>query len=305
MMQKIDVITEIRGFNRFYTEVLGLLDEYLLHSDYSLTEVRVLFEISKTDCCTANQLCSLLDIDRSYMSRMISKFEEQGILTRRVSDTDSRNMYIKLTEKGQKIFRQLNDSSNQQIEKLIENLSEEECEKLIASMRVVKKCFSSASKEIRIRPYQPEDLDYVLGRQISMYETERNFHTDVWKGYLVDGIHKLVEQFDPSKDGIWILECDSHPAGCIAVTHDQEGAAQLRYFFLEPELRGMGAGTRLLNTALDFCREKKYTHAFLWTVSAQETARILYQKAGFQITETEENSEWGVPVLEERWDMDL
>ena len=208
MMQKIDVITEIRGFNRFYTEVLGLLDEYLLHSDYSLTEVRVLFEISKTDCCTANQLCSLLDIDRSYMSRMISKFEEQGILTRRVSDTDSRNMYIKLTEKGQKIFRQLNDSSNQQIEKLIENLSEEECEKLIASMRVVKKCFSSASKEIRIRPYQPEDLDYVLGRQISMYETERNFHTDVWKGYLVDGIHKLVEQFDPSKDGIWILECD-------------------------------------------------------------------------------------------------
>lgn len=79
----------------------------------------------------------------------------------------------------------------------------------------------------------------------------------------------------------------------------------MRYFFLEPELRGLGAGTSLLNAALDFCRQEKYSHVFLWTVSAQESARTLYKSAGFQITETSENEDWGVPVLEEKWEMDL
>lgn len=73
MKEKIDLITEIRGFNRFYTNILGLLDQHILDSGYSLTEARVLFEISKTERCTANQLCSSLKVDRSYMSRMIIK----------------------------------------------------------------------------------------------------------------------------------------------------------------------------------------------------------------------------------------
>ena len=77
-MKKIDIVTEIRGFNRFYTNILGLLDKHILNSGYSLTEARVLFEISKTSRCTANQLCSALDVDRSYMSRMIKKFEKNG-----------------------------------------------------------------------------------------------------------------------------------------------------------------------------------------------------------------------------------
>lgn len=93
--------------------------------------------------------------------------------------------------------------------------------------------------------------------------------------------------------------------GCVAITHTKDNVAQLRYFFLEPELRGLGVGTDLLHKALDFCREKKYSHVFLWTVSAQETARKLYKKAGFEITETSKNDNWGIPVLEEKWELDL
>lgn len=104
---------------------------------------------------------------------------------------------------------------------------------------------------------------------------------------------------------MFILECNGSPSGCIAITHTEDNVAQLRYFFLEPELRGLGTGTTLLNAALDFCREKKYSHVFLWTVSAQESARILYKKAGFIITETSKNENWGNPVLEEKWELDL
>lgn len=304
-MKKIDMVTEIRGFNRFYTNILGLLDQHILDSGYSLTEARVIFEISKTEHCTANQLCSALDIDRSYMSRMISKFEKKGLLSRRTSNTDNRNIEIQLTNKGIETFHELNNRSNKQIEDLIIKLENEECEKLIGAMRVIKKYFSIATKNIKIRPYQEMDIAYVIDRQLSLYESERQFTTEIWKKYLTQGVISLVEKFDSKKDCMFILECDGNAAGCIAITHVQEGVAQLRYFFVEPELRGIGAGTSLLNMALDFCREKGYAHVFLWTVSAQESARMLYKKAGFKLTESSENDTWGVSVLEEKWDLDL
>lgn len=304
-MKQIDMVTEIRGFNRFYTNILGLLDQHIIDSGYSLTEARILFEISKTDVCTANQLCSLLDIDRSYMSKIINKFEKKGLINRSVCNTDNRNIEIRMTEKGTEVFHTLNDRANKQIEDLISKLNIEDCEKLIAGIRSVKKYFSKATKDIKIRPYQEQDIAYVIDRQLSLYESERQFTTEIWKNYLTQGVISLVEKFDPEKDCMFILECDNNASGCIAITHSDDNVAQLRYFFLEPELRGLGVGTGLLNTALEFCRQKKYSHVFLWTVSAQESARILYKNAGFKITETSENDNWGIPVLEEKWDLDL
>lgn len=304
-MKQVDMVTEIRGFNRFYTNILGLLDQHIIDSGYSLTEARILFEISKTDVCTANQLCSLLDIDRSYMSKIINKFEKKGLINRSICNTDNRNIEIHMTEKGTEVFHTLNDRANKQIEDLISKLNIEDCERLIAGIRSVKKYFSKATKDIKIRPYQEQDIAYVIDRQLSLYESERQFTTEIWKNYLTQGVISLVEEFDPQKDCMFILECDNNASGCIAITHSDDNVAQLRYFFLEPELRGLGVGTGLLNTALEFCRQKKYSHVFLWTVSAQESARILYKNAGFKITETSENDNWGTPVLEEKWDLDL
>ena len=304
-MRKNDIITEIRGFNRFYTNILGLLDQHIIDSGYSLTEARILFEISKTDACTANQLCSVLDVDRSYMSKIINKFEKNELIRRNVRDTDNRNIEIHMTEKGIHVFHELNDHANQQIDDLISKLTSGECEKLIDSIRTVKKSFMKATKNIKIRPFQEQDIAYVIDRQLSLYESERQFTTEIWKNYLTQGVIALVERFDPEKDCMLILECDGNASGCIAITHTENRVAQLRYFFLEPELRGLGAGTKLLNAALEFCRQKNYSRVFLWTVSAQESARILYKNAGFAITETSENENWGTPVVEERWDLDL
>lgn len=304
-MKKNDIITEIRGFNRFYTNILGLLDQQIIDSGYSLTEARILFEIGKTDACTANQLCSILDIDRSYMSKIVNKFEKKQLISRSVSSADSRNIEIHMTEEGKAVLHDLESRANAQIEDLISQFDMKECEKLIGGIRTVKKYFSRATKEIRIRPYQTEDIRYVIDRQLSLYEAERHFTTDIWKDYLTKGVIALVEKFDPEKDCMFILECDGNPSGCVAITHTKDNVAQLRYFFLEPEVRGLGVGTVLLNKALDFCRQKKYPHVFLWTVSAQESARILYKNAGFKLTETSENEDWGIPVIEERWDLDL
>ena len=304
-MESIDIVTEIRGFNRFYTNILGLLDQQIIDSGYSLTEARILFEISKTDICTANQLCSILDIERSYMSKIINKFEKKDLIKRRKCGKDNRNIEIQLTEKGMTVFHDLNNRANKQIEDLLEKLNIEDCEKLLNGIRTVKRYFTKATKNIKIRPYEERDSSYVIDRQLSLYESERQFTTEIWKKYLTQGVISLIENFNPDKDCMLILECDGNASGCIAITHTEESVAQLRYFFLEPELRGLGAGKNLLDTALNFCREKKYSHVFLWTVSAQESARKLYKNAGFNITETSKNESWGSLVLEEKWDLDL
>lgn len=304
-MESIDIVTEIRGFNRFYTNILGLLDQQIIDSGYSLTEARILFEISKTDICTANQLCSILDIERSYMSKIINKFEKKDLIKRRKCGKDNRNIEIQLTEKGMTVFHDLNNRANKQIEDLLEKLNIEDCEKLLNGIRTVKRYFTKATKNIKIRPYEERDISYVIDRQLSLYESERQFTTEIWKKYLTRGVISLIENFNPDKDCMLILECDGNASGCIAITHTEESVAQLRYFFLEPELRGLGAGKNLLDTALNFCREKKYSHVFLWTVSAQESARKLYKNAGFNITETSKNESWGSLVLEEKWDLDL
>ena len=304
-MNRNDIVTEIRGFNRFYTNILGLLDQHIIDSGYSLTEARILFEISKTDTCTANQLCSILNIERSYMSKIINKFEKKQLITRQACLADNRNMEIRLTQEGMAVFHELNDHANQQMENLLANINDTDCEKLINSIRTVKKYFTRATMDIKIRPYREQDVTYVIDRQLSLYESERQFTTEIWKNYLTQGVLSLVDKFDPAKDCMIILECNGSPSGCIAITHTEDNIAQLRYFFLEPELRGLGAGTALLIAALVFCREKKYSHVFLWTVSAQESARILYKKAGFAITETSKNENWGSPVLEEKWELDL
>ena len=304
-MESIDIVTEIRGFNRFYTNILGLLDQQIIDSGYSLTEARILFEISKTDICTANQLCSILDIERSYMSKIINKFEKKDLIKRRKCGKDNRNIEIQLTEKGMTVFHDLNNRANKQIEDLLEKLNIEDCEKLLNGIRTVKRYFTKATKNIKIRPYEERDISYVIDRQLSLYESERQFTTEIWKKYLTQGVISLIENFNPDKDCMLILECDGNASGCIAITHTEESVAQLRYFFLEPELRGLGAGKNLLDSALNFCREKKYSHVFLWTVSAQESARKLYKNAGFNITETSKNESWGSLVLEEKWDLDL
>lgn len=305
MDNNIDMITDIRGFNRFYTNILGLLEQHILDSGYSLTEARVIFEISKTEHCTANQLSSILKVDRSYMSRIIAKFEKCGLIIRNTSKEDNRNIEIRLSEKGIDVFHELNDRSNEQIQKILKRLNDEDCEKIRAAMNTIKKYLTIATTNLSIRPYKKTDIEYVIDRQLSLYETERQFTSEVWKKYLTQGVLALVDKFNPEKDCMFILECNGNPAGCVAITNTQEDHAQFRYFFLEPELRGLGAGQRLLDMALNFCKEKGYKHVFLWTVSAQETARNLYKKAGFKVTETSENSDWGVPVLEERWDLDI
>jgi GNAT superfamily N-acetyltransferase len=156
-----------------------------------------------------------------------------------------------------------------------------------------------------IRPFAPEDVDYVINGQLKLYEAEFGFDSDIWKAYVTDGVHELADNFDNEKDCMYILEHNGTPSGCAAITRAGNDTAKFRFFFVEQALRGRGAGRGLLRKALDFCREKEYRRVILWTFSTLYAARHLYESFGFKLTETSENGEWGTPVTEEKWELEL
>jgi len=157
-------------------------------------------------------------------------------------------------------------------------------------------------QDIHIRDYTSADVTFVIASQLQLYKDEYGFDSDVWKKYLIGGVHQLTENFDPKKDCLYILEVDGKPAGSIAITHVEDRVAQLRFFFIAEEARGKGAGKKLMDKALDFCRQAGYHRVFLWTFSTLYAARHLYAQKGFILSETQENNDWGTPILEERWD---
>ncbi|XLP25404.1 MarR family winged helix-turn-helix transcriptional regulator (plasmid) [Bacillus toyonensis] len=132
------IIYEIRQFNRFYTKVLGLFNNQILDTDYSLTETRILFEISERTECIANNLVQELNIDRSYMSRILRRFEKEGLIEKRSSIKDSRKNLLFLTKKGEELLDIIHIQSDEQINQLFNGLSDSEINEIRISMMIIK-----------------------------------------------------------------------------------------------------------------------------------------------------------------------
>jgi DNA-binding MarR family transcriptional regulator/GNAT superfamily N-acetyltransferase len=298
------IIKQIRDFNRVYTNILGLLNAHILDSSYTLTEVRILLEINKTEDCTANILISKLNVDRGYMSRIIKGFESNGLIVKTGSKTDNRISFLMLTQKGKEILSNLEGKSDDQVKSLIEHLSNDHQRKLIESMKFIKNTLLDGLNPISIRCFKPEDIEYIIDRHRALYEAEYGF-TSEFGDYVEVYVRKFMEHHDENKEAIWIAEEKGAPVGVIAIVKVDDATAQLRWFLIEPALRGRGLGHKLMETAVGFCEEEGYNHVFLWTVNVLEPARHLYKEHGFSLTESNEHKLWGHQLTEERWDLSL
>jgi GNAT superfamily N-acetyltransferase len=172
-------------------------------------------------------------------------------------------------------------------------------------MKTKKRSSAKVASGITIRPFRKTDIGFVISRQLALYAAEYGFTSTIWKDYLTGGVQDFILRFDRERDCMYIAEQKHAPCGCIAITHVEDGTAQLRFFFLENDLRGIGAGRRLIDLAIGFCREAGYERLFLWTFSTLDAARHLYTRKGFRMTDTHVNDEWGEPVLEEKGEMEL
>jgi len=297
-------ISEFRQFNRFYTNVLGLLNQQIYDSPFSLTETRILFEINSKNNCTAKLLQEELALDRGYVSRILKRFDEQNMIYKEKSEEDGRTYFIHLTEKAKNIYYDLEDKANEQVRFFLRNLDSNKQQTLIKSMNKI--------EEILSQQINPKEFDvYIKGdfnpedKKELIIEKQRAFYTDNY-GFDATFLDYLHETFDAEIEKVWIAENHGEFAGSIGLVKENEKTAILRWFIVEDNTRGKGVGTRLIQSLLDYCKEQQYERVILWTISSLPTARRLYKKFGFEIAETkEEQLLWGQKLIEERWDLEL
>ena len=300
-------IKAIRHFNRFYTRQIGLLNLGLLDSPYSLTEARVIYELAQKETCTATELGSELNLDMGYLSRILSSFQKNGLLQKEPAPRDKRQSLLRLSPSGQQAFTMLNERSSQEINGMLNALSAPEQQRLVKAMRTVEALLDPQAQErpaVIIRPLQPGDLGWVVSRHGALYAQE--YHWDIsFEGFVAQIAADYLKNLDPQKENGWIAEVNGENAGCVFLVKKSDEVAKLRMLLVEPSARGLGIGKRLVQECIHFARQCGYRKMTLWTQSFLLAARHIYQQAGFRLTESAANHEFGQDLISETWDLDL
>jgi DNA-binding MarR family transcriptional regulator/GNAT superfamily N-acetyltransferase len=307
MTKNLEKVEKIRSFNRFYTNLLGLLNRKLLKSDYSLAEARILFEIGHIPSSTASDLAKQLALDPAYLSRILSKLEKNNLVKKEQSREDTRKQLLSLTPSGHQALSELQHRSNEQIRTFLTHVSEEDQERLVHSMETIENILkgdSNRSGMFTCRSHRPGDIGYITHRHGVLYAEEYGFD-ETFEAYVAAGLAKFVEQFEPAKEYLWVVEMEATIVGSVAIVKVDDNIAQLRWFLVEPSVRGRGLGKKLLNEAVGFCKRRGCRKIILWTVAQLHAARHLYANAGFQLAETKNHVIWGQDITEELWELVL
>jgi len=300
-------IASVRRFNRFYTRKIGVLDEGLLQSRFSLTEARVLYELAHRDRPTASELARELRLDPGYLSRILRGFRRQGLIVRDRAATDGRRSHLSLTGAGEEAFAPLDGRSHDEIAALLAPLAERTQRRLISAMRSIEQLLDPAppgEEPFVLRPPRSGDIGWVASRHGAIYAAEYGF--DMRFEALVAGIAAgFVTDFDPPRERCWIAEKDSEPVGSVFLVKDTDSVAKLRLLLVEPAARGLGIGHRLVEECVGFARAAGYRRITLWTQSVLVAARRIYEAAGFRLVRTEPHRSFGHDLVGEYWEKKL
>ncbi|GLQ78315.1 GNAT family N-acetyltransferase [Mesorhizobium huakuii] len=301
------LIDAVRAFNRFYTRQIGLLDEGLLKSAFSLTEARVLYELAHRDGLTATDLGRDLGLDAGYVSRLLKKFERDDLISRSTLVSDARQSSIALTPAGRNAFAPLNKDSHDQVAALLDRLPASEQDRLVKSMRTVQALLDeSAEPKIPylLRSLQIGDIGWITRRQGMLYAQDYGWD-ETYEALVAEILAAFVKSFDPKWERSWIAERDGEVVGSVFVVRKSPEVAKLRLLYVEPSARGLGIGARLVDECIAFARAKGYKTLTLWTNDILGSARRIYQAAGFKLIDEERHHSFGKDLVGQTWDLDL
>lgn len=294
----------VRSFNRFYTRQIGVLHEHLLDSEFSLTQVRILYELAHRKELTTSDLCRELGLNAGYLSRVISGFEKKGLVTRTRSATDARIARLELTEKGRATFEPLNDASQREVVAMLEQMPESAQHQLVESMGQIQTLLGDPEPGYILRDPQPGDMGWIVHRQAILYAQEFGWNSE-YEALVAEIVAKFVREFDPKSERCWIAEKDGKAVGSVFVVRQDDVTAKLRLLAVDASARGLGIGRRLVDECLRFARLAGYKRMVLWTNSVLTDARKIYEKAGFQLIEEEPHRSFGKDLVGQIWARDL
>ena len=301
-------VAAVRRFNRFYTRRIGILNDGLLDSPFSLTEVRVLFELAHAPHLTATALRDELHLDAGYLSRLLRRLEQRGFLTRTSSEADGRVAYLNLTDKGRQEFRTLDERANDEVRALVRELAVPQQRQLLSALRTIEDLLGDQPPARRepyiLRTHQPGDMGWVVHRHGVLYAQEYGWD-ERFEALVAEVVAAFIHRFDPRRERCWIAERDGEIVGSVFLVKKSKTIAQLRLLLVEPSARGLGIGARLVDECIRFGRQCGYRRITLWTNNVLHTARHIYQRAGFQLVREKPHDMFGRDLVGQTWELTL
>ena len=300
-------ISAVRAFNRFYTRKLGVLDQQLLKSPYSLSEARVLYELAHRQDLSAKEIGAELGLDAGYLSRIVQNFDEAGLITREPLPSDRRQYRLALTAKGRQAFAKLERSTNDDVAALLGRLSPGGKARLIEAMADIERLLgggSAAARTAKLREPRPGDMGWVVQSHGALYAREYGFDSS-FEGLVAEITAKLLSSFDASRERCWIAEIEGEQVGSIFLVRHTDDVAKLRLLLVDPAGRGQRLGHRLVDECIAFAKACGYRKITLWTQSILTAARKIYQEAGFKLVATEPHRSFGQDLIGETWELEL
>ncbi|HWR14367.1 MAG TPA: bifunctional helix-turn-helix transcriptional regulator/GNAT family N-acetyltransferase [Terriglobales bacterium] len=307
MVAQDPAIASVRRFNRFYTKQIGLLTDHLHSSRLSLTEVRVLYELAHRDQWTASELGQELGLDRGYLSRILRRFQSEGLIERQQSKSDGRQTILTLTEKGRTEFEPLNAAASTEINNLLERLSAPDRHQLVRAMHTIENLLSPpdpAREPIILRSHRPGDMGWIVHRHGELYWQEYGWD-ERFEALVAEIVAEFVKNYDPKREKCWVAERNGEIVGSIFLVRKDDDTAKLRMLYLEPSARGLGLGRRLVEECVRYAKQVGYKKMTLWTQANLTAARAIYQKTGFRLMSQQKNRSFGKDLVAETWERDL
>jgi DNA-binding MarR family transcriptional regulator/GNAT superfamily N-acetyltransferase len=301
------LVASVRAFNRFYTRQLGVLDESVLASGLSLTEMRVLYELAHRDGATATELGRDLGLDAGYLSRLLSKFEVRRWLKRSPAPGDARQSLLVLTPSGRKAFAPIEKAAREQIATWLEALPPPQRDRLVKSMESVQRLLGGlpeAKVPYVLRDLRPGDLGWIVHRQGLLYHQEYGWD-ETFDALVAEIAGGFVKSFDAKRERCWVAEREGEVVGSAFLVRASDRVAKLRLLYVESSARGLGIGSRLVDECVSFARAKGYRTLTLWTNDILVSARKIYQAAGFRLVKEERHRSFGKDLVGQNWDLAL
>ncbi len=297
-------VDAVRGFNRFYTQRIGVLTEEYLKSPFTLTEARVIYELAHREETTATGLRRELSLDAGYLSRILRGLKKRGLIDKQASETDRRQNVLRLTAQGQQAFAFLNSHSKNDIEAMLNKMRVEDQKRLVAAMHIIERLMGSETRPMApflLRPHQPGDMGWVVQRHGMLYAEEYGWDAH-FEALVADVVARFIRHYDSRRERCWIAEREGENVGSVFLVKKSKRVAKLRLLLVDPKARGIGIGTQLVNECLRFAAQAGYKKITLWTNSILVTARKIYERAGFELIESAPHHSFGHDLISETWE---
>ena len=308
-------IAAIRSFNRLYTQKIGVLQDHLLQSEFSLAQVRILYELAHNHDAgdgatvpqTASQLADWLNLDEGYLSRLLSDFEKRRLVKSKPSSTDGRQRLLSLTAGGRRAFAPLDRRSHDEIAALLAPLAERDQVDLTHAVATIARLLAAPTQTpppIVLREPRPGDLGWIVHRHGVLYAREYSYD-EQFEALVAGIIAKFVQNFDAQRERCWVADRGGEIVGSVFVVRQTQRTAKLRLLLVEPSARGLGLGKRLVDECIAFARRVGYRKLVLWTQSELGAARNLYVSAGFRCVHAEPHRSFSQNLVAETWELVL